>query len=94
MPQFEPPAHYFWSEVRQWQTLKRIYHADNLYLADYKHFQWIPVTDFWRWVYHGLKVWRHMTSMLRREWLIMKLVWGVIIAWSIYKMLEVSLSNF
>ena len=36
-----------------------IYHADNLYWVDNMHFQWIPVTHFWRWVYLRLMVCRH-----------------------------------
>ena len=35
-----------------------------LYLADNRHFQLIPVTDFRRWLYLGLKVCRQVTSML------------------------------
>ena len=58
------------------RTLIGVYHADNLYSADNRHFQRIPGTVFWRRVYLGLKVCRHVTSMLRRDWL--KLVGGVI----------------
>ena len=54
----------------------KVYIADNLYLADNRHFQRIRGTVFWRRVYLGLQVCRHVTSMLRRDWL--KLVEGVI----------------
>ena len=54
-----------------------LYHADNLYLFDNRHFEWIPVTDFWHWVYLGFKVCRHLTTMLWRDWPM--LVGGVII---------------
>ena len=37
---------------------------------------WIPLTDLWRWVYLGLKVCHHVTSILRHDW--QKLVGGVL----------------
>ena len=45
-PQAEPPTHFTnLLQVRSTSVtdlnLKRIYHADNLYLADNRHFQWV-----------------------------------------------------
>ena len=50
------------------------YRTDNFCSTDNKYFQYIPVTNFWRWVYYWLIVCRHVTSILQRDRL--KLVGG------------------
>ena len=79
-PQAEPPTHFtnlLWVRSTSVTYLITNLSRQQPFLAKNRHFQWIPSTVFSRRVYLGLKVCRHVTSMLRRDWL--KLVEEVII---------------